>query len=97
MDGYAAWFDPKNEPVEKPYPDPLGPGVIARVQLARSATHWLADIEAYLVEQELATALAPTVAKLMDHAGWSLPTAVAQMRSIMLPEHGGTYVEGGAG
>jgi len=92
---HQSWFDPKNEPVEKPYPDLLEPGVVARVRMARSAGHWLPDIEAYLVEQELSTDIAPAIAKLMDHTGWSLPTTVTQVRSIMLPEHGGTYVEGG--
>lgn len=89
------WFSPKNEPVEKPYQrGPLEPGVVCRVEMARSATYWLDDIRAYLVEQELTIDLAETVAKLMDHTGWSLPETVAQLRTIMLPEHGGTYEEG---
>lgn len=33
------WFMPKNEPVEKPYPSPLEPGVICRVEMARSGEH----------------------------------------------------------
>jgi hypothetical protein len=65
--------------------------------MARSAKHWIDDIRAYLVEQELTTDLAETVAKLMDHAGWSLPETVARLREVMLPEHGGTYVDDPAG
>jgi hypothetical protein len=87
------WLTPKNEPVEKPYPSPLEPGVICRVEMARSAMSWKADIEAYLVEQELTTDLAETVAKLMDVSGWNLPTTVAHLRLCLKPEHGGTYVE----
>lgn len=89
-----SWFLPKNQPVEKPYQrGPLEPGVICRVEMARSAMTWLDDIKAYLVELELSTELAETVAGLMDVAGWSMETAVAQMRLCLTPENGGTYVE----
>lgn len=81
------WF----RPVFKPYP--TDPDAYARVEMARSAEAWLDDIRAYLVEQELTTDLAETVAGLMDVSGWSMQTAVAQMRTCMLPEHGGTHTE----
>jgi len=51
---------------EKPYHDgPLSDGVVAHVQMARSARTWIADVEAYLVERGLTTELAPTVCDLM--------------------------------
>lgn len=55
--------------MEKPYHDgPLPPGVVAHVQMARSAHAWLPDVEAYLAERGLTTELAPTVCDLIDAA-----------------------------
>lgn len=68
---------------EKPYPQPLGPGEVARVDLARSAKSWLPDIEAYLVEQQLNAALAPIVVGLMDRTGWTLERAVGELRVVL--------------
>lgn len=64
----------------KPYGEPDQPG---RFQFARSAKTWLPDIEAYLVEQEMSTDLAPTVAGLIDVTGQSLEAAVSAIRSLM--------------
>ena len=66
--------------IEKPYSQHLEPG---RFQFARSAKTWLADIEASLVEQEMTTDLAPTVAGLLDATGISLEDAVSALRSLM--------------
>ena len=54
--------------IERPYPSPLEPGVVARVEMARSARTWMPDVEAYLVERGLTTELAPTVCDLIDAA-----------------------------
>lgn len=72
---------------EKPYPTPLGSGVAARAELARSAETWRADIEAYLVERQLTTDLADSVIRLMDFAGWSLEFTVDELQ-LILREYG---------
>lgn len=71
---------------EKPYPTPNDdPRVLAHVEASRTATRWLPDIAAYLVEQELSTELAETVAKYMDVSGSSLARAVADIKSVLYP------------
>jgi len=52
--------------------------------MARSASHWRADIEAYLVEKQLSTELADAVIGVMDVSGWSLEYTVSQMRTILV-------------
>ena len=71
---------------EKPFRDgPLPSGVIARVQMARSARTWRADVEAYLVGRGLTTELAPTVCDLMDAADQG-KLIIAGMHSLTLAE-----------
>lgn len=70
--------DEKQVGHESPYP-PEG----RRVILKRSATGWLADIEAYLTEQEMPTSLAESVAKVMDVSGWSCAETVARLRQLL--------------
>jgi hypothetical protein len=54
---------------EKPYSDgPLPDGVVAHVQMSRSARTWIADVEAYLVERGLTAEVAPIVCDMMDAA-----------------------------
>jgi len=62
----------------RPYPE------AGRVVLARTATAWLADIEAYLVEQEMPTTLAPIVAGVIDVSGASLASVVAALRAALV-------------
>lgn len=73
--------------IERPYysDGPLPPGVVARVQMARSALTWLAEVEAYLVEQGLTTELAPAVCKFMDAFGCTVEYAVARIQSVLEP------------
>lgn len=69
--------------IEKPYPPPLEPGVVACVVMARTATAFMADIEAHLVDQGMSATLAPTVAAMMDISGWNLPTAAHALKWLI--------------
>jgi hypothetical protein len=75
--------DRKPDAHESPYPPELGPGVVARVVLKRSALGWLSDIEAYLAEQEMPISLAESVAKVMDVSGWSCAETVERFRELL--------------
>lgn len=69
---------------EKPYPStPDDARVLAHVEASRTARAWLPDIAAYLVEQELSTELAETVAGYMDVTGLSLARAVLDIKSVL--------------
>lgn len=68
---------------ESPYPPEMGPGVVARVVLKRSAAGWLDDIKAYLIEQEMPVDLAESVAKVMDVSGWSCAETVRRFREAI--------------
>lgn len=71
---------------EKPYPDPTNdPQVVAHVQASRSSRHWLPDVAAYLVEQELTADLAETVAGYMDVTGLSVQRAVEDIKQVLAP------------
>lgn len=69
--------------VERPYDPPLGPGVVAHVQMARSAEHWRSDIEALLVENEMPVECADAVIGLVDTFGMSIRSAVSQIKPLL--------------
>lgn len=69
--------------VERPYDPPLGPGVVAHVQMARKASYWRADTEALLTENEMPVELAVTVEALVDTFGMSIRSAIAQIRPLL--------------
>ena len=54
-----------------------------RVVMARSAHHWIPEIEARLVELELDTVLAPTVADLADSMGTSIEQAITGLAACL--------------
>lgn len=71
---------------ERPYLTPSNdPRVVAHVEASRTARHWLPDIEACLVEQELSSELAETVAGYMDVTGLSVTRAVLDIKSVLRP------------
>lgn len=71
-------------PIERPYPSPLThPWMVARVEMARSAESWRADIEAMLVESGMTTELTDTVIGLVDKTGYSVTESIDVLRRLL--------------